>query len=94
MKKVNENSQVEETVDRSNLWRALTPQMFKYIDLKNALKNALDQNQAITDESSAMELMGFKPRIIEGASDNIKITTKKDLSLARLIIQQQSLHFA
>ena len=94
MKKVNEKLQVEETVDRSNLWRALTPQMFKYIELKNALNNALDQNKTITDECSAMELMGFKPKIIEGASDNIKITTKKDLSLARLIIQQQSLHFS
>jgi len=94
MKKVNQNAQVEETVDRSNLWRALTPQMFKYNQLRNALISALDQNQAITDECFAMELMGFKPRIIEGASDNIKITTKKDLSLARLIIQQQSLHFS
>jgi len=93
MKKVDENSRVEETVDRSNLWRALTPQMFKYSELKNALKNTQNQKQAITDECFAMELMGFKPRIIEGASDNIKVTTKKDLSLARLIIQQQSQHF-
>lgn len=91
IKQVSGPLQVEKTVDRSDLWRAFTPQMFRYGQLKQALQNALEQEQAITDESSAMELAGYQPKLIRGASDNIKITTKNDLSLARLIIQQQSL---
>jgi len=76
------------TLDRSHIWRALTPQMFRY----GMLKAALEQHQgnpAITDEASALELQGFQPKIVEGRPDNIKITRPEDLALAQFYMEQQ-----
>lgn len=78
------------TLDRSHIWRALTPQMFRYGDLKTALEIAVG-NPAITDEASALELQGLQPKIVEGRPDNIKITRPEDLALARFFMAQQ--HF-
>ncbi len=91
LKQVEGCLQVGKTIDRSELWRAFTPQMFRYGKLKQALQSVLEQGRSITDESFAMELAGYQPRLIRGATDNIKITTKDDFSLARLILQQQLL---
>jgi 2-C-methyl-D-erythritol 4-phosphate cytidylyltransferase len=77
------------SVDRQSIWRALTPQMFRYGMLREALQHA-EGNPAITDEASALELMGLKPKIIEGRSDNIKITRPEDLALAQFYMEQQS----
>jgi 2-C-methyl-D-erythritol 4-phosphate cytidylyltransferase len=80
--------QILSTHDRNRIWRALTPQMFRY----GALKNALEINQgndAITDEASALEIQGFSPKIVEGRSDNIKITRFEDLALAQFYLAQQ-----
>jgi len=60
-----------------------------YEALKKALQTALQNNQAITDESSAMELAGFSPRLVEGKEDNIKITRPDDLRLASLYLESQ-----
>jgi 2-C-methyl-D-erythritol 4-phosphate cytidylyltransferase len=76
------------TVDRSHIWRALTPQMFRYGLLKSALEEAKG-NPCITDEASALELKGLQPKIVEGRSDNIKITRPEDLALARFYMEQQ-----
>ena len=81
--------QITETVDRSRIWRALTPQMFRHGSLKNALLMAADRGHTVTDEASAMEFMGAKPRIVNGRSDNIKITQYKDLALAKFYLEQQ-----
>lgn len=89
VKKTNEDNLVEKTLDRNSLWRAMTPQMFKFGQLKKAINNAIEKQQFISDESSAMELAGYKPRLVQGASDNIKITTRRDLTLARIIMQYQ-----
>lgn len=78
---------VVETVDRENLWHALTPQYFPVLSLKNALEAAQQNNLLITDESSAMELAGYFPRLVEGNEDNIKITRPGDLRLAGLYLQ-------
>lgn len=78
------------TADRSVMWRALTPQMFRYGDLKTALEFAVG-NPAITDEASALELQGKQPKIVEGRPDNIKITRPEDLALARFFMAQQHL---
>ncbi len=78
-----------ETIDRHAIWRALTPQMFKYGMLKQALEEA-EGNPAITDEASALEMQGFRPKIIEGQPDNIKITRPEDLALAQFYMQQQN----
>ena len=76
------------TLDRRHIWRALTPQMFRYGMLKAALIEA-EGNPAITDEASALELKGLKPKIVEGRPDNIKITRPEDLALATFYLEQQ-----
>jgi 2-C-methyl-D-erythritol 4-phosphate cytidylyltransferase len=76
------------TLDRSHIWRALTPQMFRYGMLKSALEQA-QGNPAITDEASALELKGLQPKIVEGRPDNIKITRPEDLALAQFYMEQQ-----
>ncbi len=80
--------EVVETEDRSCLWRALTPQMFRYSMLVDALEQALARGQAITDESSAMEFSGNMPVLVEGRPDNIKITVPADLDLAGFILSR------
>jgi len=76
------------TLDRSHIWRALTPQMFRYGMLKTALEQT-QGNPAITDDASALELQGFQPKIVEGRPDNIKITRPEDLALAQFYMEQQ-----
>ena len=78
---------IVETIARENLWHALTPQYFPALSLKQALDAALQNGQSITDESSAMELAGFSPRLVVGSEDNIKITRPDDLRLASLYLQ-------
>lgn len=80
---------VAETVERANLWHALTPQYFPAKSLKNALESAQQNEQTITDESSAMELVGYSPRLVQGCEDNIKITRPDDLRIASLYLQAQ-----
>lgn len=78
------------TVDRVNLWRALTPQLFRLGMLREALATAVRDGINITDESSAMEHAGYRPLLVEGSEDNIKITRPKDLALAELYLQAQA----
>lgn len=89
VKRVDGTKSVESTLDRSTLWRAFTPQVFRIGQLKAALIKAKQQGVAITDDASAMELQGYRPRMIEGASDNIKITVPEDLAMAQWFLQQQ-----
>ena len=77
------------TPDRSHIWRALTPQMFRFGLLKEALESARRQGLTVTDEASALELAGYKPRIVEGRPDNIKITRPEDLPLATFYLERQ-----
>jgi len=80
---------VATTIDRENLWHALTPQYFPAKSLKNALEKARLDGLMITDESSAMELAGYAPRLVKGNEDNIKITRADDLRLASLYLNSQ-----
>ena len=84
-----DQAHISGTVDRQRIWRALTPQMFRYGALRSALQKAAENGEAITDEASALELRGSQPAIIEGRSDNIKITRPEDLALAHFFRQQQ-----
>lgn len=77
------------TVEREELWHALTPQMFPAGPLMRALEEGLALGATITDEASAMERAGFPVRMVEGRADNIKVTRPEDLSLAGLYLQQQ-----
>jgi len=90
MKRSDSQANVLETVDRNNLWHALTPQMFRLDLLINALNNAEQNKLAVTDDASAMELAGYKPRLIEAHEDNIKITRAFDLTLSELYLNQQN----
>ncbi|WP_020157832.1 2-C-methyl-D-erythritol 4-phosphate cytidylyltransferase [Methylobacter marinus] len=83
-----QDGRIAGTLDRNHIWRALTPQMFRYGMLKNALEEA-EGNPAITDEASALELKGLRPKIVEGRPDNIKITRPEDLPLAQFYMEQQ-----
>jgi 2-C-methyl-D-erythritol 4-phosphate cytidylyltransferase (EC 2.7.7.60) len=89
LKSVQGDNIIVGTLDRSHIWRALTPQMFRYGLLKNALE-AAEGNTAITDESSALELQGMQPKIVEGRPDNIKITRPEDLALAQFYMEHQN----
>lgn len=78
---------VAATVDRSGLWRALTPQMFRVGLLRRAL-DAADLD-AVTDEASAVERLGLAPRLVAGQATNIKVTTADDVPLACAILAAQ-----
>ena len=73
------------TEDRSQLWLAQTPQMFRCGILMQALKAA---KTTITDEASAIEQMGLKPRLVLGSRENIKVTFPEDLSIAEAILSR------
>jgi 2-C-methyl-D-erythritol 4-phosphate cytidylyltransferase len=74
------------TEDRSQLWLAQTPQMFRCGLLVQALKAA---KPAVTDEAGAVEQMGLKPRLVAGSRENIKVTFAEDLNIAEAILGQR-----
>ncbi|MEE4099938.1 2-C-methyl-D-erythritol 4-phosphate cytidylyltransferase [Pseudomonas viridiflava] len=84
LKRADSNGRVTETVDRSMIWQAYTPQMFRLGALHRALADSLVSDVSITDEASAIEWAGQSPRLIEGRSDNIKVTRPEDLEWLRL----------
>ncbi len=83
LKRADAHGRVAETVDRSTIWQAYTPQMFRLGALHRALADSLVADVAITDEASAMEWAGQSPRLIEGRSDNLKVTRPEDLEWLR-----------
>lgn len=84
-----DEQKVQATLDRQQIWRALTPQLFPLTALHDALEQALEQKNQITDESSAMESIGWQPVLVPGHGDNLKITRPEDLPLAEFWLQQQ-----
>lgn len=84
-----ENGTIMGSPDRSRIWRALTPQMFRYRALREALESAAKHGLTVTDEASALELLGQSPRVVEGRPDNIKITRPEDLTLAAFYLERQ-----
>jgi 2-C-methyl-D-erythritol 4-phosphate cytidylyltransferase len=89
VKRADHNGCSEETVPRTGLWRALTPQIFRLAALRDALELALRDGIEITDEASAMEYSGARPRLVHGHADNIKVTVPEDLALAELFLREQ-----
>ena len=81
------SAEVAETVERSALWRALTPQMFRYAPLCAALDAAHAAGRFPSDEAQALEWAGEHPQLIEGAASNLKITTGEDLELAAAVLR-------
>jgi 2-C-methyl-D-erythritol 4-phosphate cytidylyltransferase / 2-C-methyl-D-erythritol 2,4-cyclodiphosphate synthase len=75
------------TVDRQGLWRALTPQVFAFAQLRHALKEAQLAGIAVTDEAQAVERMGLRPALVQGSPFNVKVTRAADLELAARILK-------
>jgi 2-C-methyl-D-erythritol 4-phosphate cytidylyltransferase len=77
---------IDQTVDRAGLWRAGTPQMFRYGMLVDALDRAIAAKRFPTDEAQALEWLGQHPLLVEGSAANIKVTTADDLALAEALL--------
>jgi 2-C-methyl-D-erythritol 4-phosphate cytidylyltransferase len=77
------------TVDRSRLWRALTPQAFRYGLLKRALTLCVERERPVTDEASVIEALGLRPLLVQGSADNIKITHPEDLAIAESVLRRR-----
>ncbi|AIZ33793.1 2-C-methyl-D-erythritol 4-phosphate cytidylyltransferase [Pseudomonas parafulva] len=83
LKRADAQGRVSATIDRSTVWQAYTPQMFRLGLLHRALAECLVADVAVTDEASAVEWAGLAPRLVEGRSDNIKVTRPEDLEWLR-----------
>ena len=89
LKRVNYADEILETIDRSAIWNAFTPQMFRYGLLLDALMQ-IDDVTRVTDEASAIEQLGHTPKFVAGSKDNIKITHAEDLIMAKKILEVQA----
>ncbi|MFT5483232.1 MAG: 2-C-methyl-D-erythritol 4-phosphate cytidylyltransferase [Halieaceae bacterium] len=87
--RVVEGDKVIGTVDRATIWRAQTPQCYRYRELYDAVSGALAAGVAITDETSAVEWSGGSSLIVEGSDSNIKITHAEDLPLAEYYLRSE-----
>ena len=88
MKRADAAGQIEQTVERESLWHAQTPQMFRYEKLLSAIDDALENNLLVTDESMAMERLAYKPLLVLGQQENIKITHKDDIQHLKLYLDR------
>ncbi len=91
LKRVDASSAVLETVDRESYWNALTPQMFRYQLLVEAIGAVVSGGERVTDEAAAMESAGHRPIMVAGGKDNIKVTHEADLVLAARILESQAI---
>jgi 2-C-methyl-D-erythritol 4-phosphate cytidylyltransferase len=73
------------TIPRDGMWLAQTPQMFRYALLEHALSSATDP-KAITDDASAVELLGLSPQLVEGHPRNLKVTLPSDIRIAEMYL--------
>lgn len=80
---------ISHTVDRALLWRALTPQMFRFAILEEALQTCLRLGKNVTDDACAVEEMGLKPRIVTAEHPNPKLTYAYDFSFISMLIEQK-----
>jgi 2-C-methyl-D-erythritol 4-phosphate cytidylyltransferase len=81
LKRAGDDGGIDGTQPREQLWRALTPQLFRRLQLTRALETAQRDGVAVTDESMAMERQGLRPLLVEGSADNIKVTTPTELAM-------------
>lgn len=76
------------TVPRHDMWSAQTPQMFRYALLNKAFEQAKNQLSAITDDASAVEMLGLHPQLVTGSPANLKITYPHDIALVEFLLHQ------
>lgn len=89
LKRAGDDGGIDGTEPRERLWRALTPQLFRRLQLSRALRAAIDAGVAVTDEAMAMEREGLRPLLVEGAEDNLKVTTPADLALFEFLLERR-----
>ena len=89
LKRQADDETIDSTLPRERLWRAQTPQVFDSKLLLAALRRTIDEGLIVTDDAAAMELLGYRPALVEGRPENIKITQPGDLRLAELIWSDQ-----
>lgn len=83
-------STIDSTVEREQLWHALTPQLYKTGELTLAIQQALQNGLTITDEASAIEHANLPSLLVSASSENIKITHPNDLALAEFYLNKQA----
>lgn len=88
--KVVQGGVVERTPDRATLFAVQTPQVFDFDLLRGALKHAEDTGAQVTDDCSAVELMGMTVKIVEGDERNLKVTTPMDLKIAEMLLEEMA----
>jgi len=86
IKRSDDKDEIVETVERSGLWRALTPQMFRLGLLRRALLQSKKDGVAVTDDAQAIERLGLRPKLVKGDAGNMKITNPGDILVAEEII--------
>ena len=89
LKRAGDDGGIDATEPRQRLWRALTPQLFRRMQLVRALEEAGKAGVDVTDDSMAMELQGSRPLLMEGNEDNFKITTPADQARFEFILSQR-----
>ena len=80
LKRAGDDGGIDRTEPRQRLWRALTPQLFRRLQLTRALQAAAEAGVEVTDEAMALERQGLRPLLVEGREDNFKVTTPADLT--------------
>ena len=88
LKRAGDDGGIDRTEPRERLWRALTPQLFRRLQLARALEAARDEGVAVTDEAMAMERQGHRPLLVEGSEDNLKVTTPADLGYVEYLLER------
>lgn len=86
--KVVEGRVVVNTPDRATLFAVQTPQVFDFDLLRGALKHAEETGAQVTDDCSAVEMLGMKVKIVEGDERNLKVTTPMDLKIAEMLLEE------
>jgi 2-C-methyl-D-erythritol 4-phosphate cytidylyltransferase len=86
LKRAGDDGRIDATVAREQLWQAQTPQMFRH----GLLLKALERAAAVTDEASAVEALGLRPRLVAADATNLKVTYPLDLHLAELILRDRN----
>lgn len=85
LKRADEEGRVAETEPRDHLWQAQTPQMFRHGMLLRALRDV----EHVTDEAGAVEALGYKPRLVEGSTRNLKVTFPADMDIAAGLLEDE-----
>ncbi|WWO95646.1 MAG: 2-C-methyl-D-erythritol 4-phosphate cytidylyltransferase [Candidatus Dasytiphilus stammeri] len=89
---IEEQSIISHTIERKNLWHALTPQLFPFKLFHSCLLRTLELGIELTDDSSALEYCGYHPTLIVGHRNNIKVTYPEDLTIASVYLEEQHKH--